>query len=183
MENVSSPFTVDCDGVAIEITGEEDQEDKNDKNKSNNKPGENEEGGGEGSGGGGDDDDNDDSLEEAESKQEEKDDEDEIMFHEMMDENDFTDRQNIKETYYSDLADDYNDYYEEVYDSAMGGDQACIDEIREEFGDDWESEAIQRVRAIIEKVAPTEARVMITGDNGTGKEVVAREQKASSAGS
>ena len=76
MENVSSPFTVDCDGVAIEITGEEDQEDKNDKNKSNNKPGENEEGGGEGSGGG-DDDDNDDSLEEAESKQEEKDDEDE----------------------------------------------------------------------------------------------------------
>lgn len=37
-----------------------------------------------------------------------------------------------------------------------------------------ESEAIQRVRAIIEKVAPTEARVMITGDNGTGKEVVAR---------
>ena len=66
--------------------------------------------------------------------------EDEIMFHEMMDENDFTDRQNIKETYYSDLADDYNDYYEEVYDSAMGGDQACIDEIREEFGDDWERE-------------------------------------------
>ena len=37
-----------------------------------------------------------------------------------------------------------------------------------------ESEAIQYVRAIIEKVAPTEARVMITGDNGTGKEVVAR---------
>ena len=37
-----------------------------------------------------------------------------------------------------------------------------------------ESEAIQHVRAIIEKVAPTEARVMITGDNGTGKEVVAR---------
>lgn len=37
-----------------------------------------------------------------------------------------------------------------------------------------ESEAIQRVREIIEKVAPTEARVMITGDNGTGKEVVAR---------
>ncbi|MGN0235293.1 MAG: sigma-54-dependent transcriptional regulator [Paludibacteraceae bacterium] len=37
-----------------------------------------------------------------------------------------------------------------------------------------ESEAIQHVREIIEKVAPTEARVMITGDNGTGKEVVAR---------
>lgn len=37
-----------------------------------------------------------------------------------------------------------------------------------------ESEAIRRVRAIIDKVAPTEARVMITGENGTGKEVVAR---------
>ncbi len=37
-----------------------------------------------------------------------------------------------------------------------------------------ESPAIQHVRSIIEKVAPTEARVMITGDNGTGKEVVAR---------
>jgi len=37
-----------------------------------------------------------------------------------------------------------------------------------------ESEAIQHVRAIINKVAPTEARVLITGENGTGKEVVAR---------
>lgn len=37
-----------------------------------------------------------------------------------------------------------------------------------------ESEAIRHVREIIEKVAPTEARVMITGENGTGKEVVAR---------
>lgn len=36
-----------------------------------------------------------------------------------------------------------------------------------------ESAAIQHVREIIAKVAPTEARVMITGDNGTGKEVVA----------
>ena len=36
-----------------------------------------------------------------------------------------------------------------------------------------ESAAINRVRAIIEKVAPTEARVLITGPNGTGKEVVA----------
>jgi DNA-binding NtrC family response regulator len=36
-----------------------------------------------------------------------------------------------------------------------------------------ESVAIERVREIIEKVAPTEARVMITGSNGTGKEVVA----------
>lgn len=36
-----------------------------------------------------------------------------------------------------------------------------------------ESAAIQRVREIINKVAPTEARVLITGPNGTGKEVVA----------
>lgn len=36
-----------------------------------------------------------------------------------------------------------------------------------------ESTAINRVREIIEKVAPTEARVLITGPNGTGKEVVA----------
>jgi len=37
-----------------------------------------------------------------------------------------------------------------------------------------ESAAITRVREIISKVAPTEARVLITGENGTGKEVVAR---------
>ena len=36
-----------------------------------------------------------------------------------------------------------------------------------------ESAAIERVRAIIDKVAPTEARVLITGSNGTGKELVA----------
>ena len=36
-----------------------------------------------------------------------------------------------------------------------------------------ESAAITRVRDIINKVAPTEARVLITGPNGTGKEVVA----------
>ncbi len=36
-----------------------------------------------------------------------------------------------------------------------------------------ESPAIMRVREIISKVAPTEARVLITGPNGTGKEVVA----------
>jgi len=36
-----------------------------------------------------------------------------------------------------------------------------------------ESAAITRVRTIIDKVAPTEARVLITGSNGTGKEVVA----------
>lgn len=36
-----------------------------------------------------------------------------------------------------------------------------------------ESEAIQMVKETIEKVAPTDARVLITGPNGTGKELVA----------
>lgn len=36
-----------------------------------------------------------------------------------------------------------------------------------------ESPAIKRVKETIEKVAPTEARVLITGPNGTGKELVA----------
>ncbi|MEJ7829049.1 MAG: sigma-54 dependent transcriptional regulator [Segetibacter sp.] len=37
-----------------------------------------------------------------------------------------------------------------------------------------ESAAIQKIKETIEKVAPTEARVMITGENGSGKELVAR---------
>jgi two-component system nitrogen regulation response regulator NtrX len=36
-----------------------------------------------------------------------------------------------------------------------------------------ESEALTRIKDMIEKVAPTEARVLITGPNGTGKELVA----------
>lgn len=36
-----------------------------------------------------------------------------------------------------------------------------------------ESGAISHIRDIIEKVAPTDARVLITGSNGTGKELVA----------
>lgn len=36
------------------------------------------------------------------------------------------------------------------------------------------SPAIEKIKEKIEKVAPTEARVLITGDNGTGKELVAR---------
>lgn len=38
-----------------------------------------------------------------------------------------------------------------------------------------ESEAIHQIKVMIDKVAPTEARVLITGPNGTGKELVAHQ--------
>ncbi|CAN5224271.1 sigma-54 dependent transcriptional regulator [soil metagenome] len=37
-----------------------------------------------------------------------------------------------------------------------------------------ESPAIKKIKDTIDKIAPTEARVLITGDNGAGKELVAR---------
>lgn len=37
-----------------------------------------------------------------------------------------------------------------------------------------ESEAISKIKEMIDKVAPTDARVLIIGENGTGKELVAR---------
>jgi two-component system nitrogen regulation response regulator NtrX len=37
-----------------------------------------------------------------------------------------------------------------------------------------ESAPIQKIKETIEKVAPTDARILITGDNGVGKELVAR---------
>ena len=46
-----------------------------------------------------------------------------------------------------------------------------ISKVQEMIG---ESEAIKKIKATIEKVAPTDARVMITGENGSGKELVAR---------
>ena len=47
-----------------------------------------------------------------------------------------------------------------------------------------ESPAIQRIKDTIEKVAPTDARVLITGENGVGKELVARwlHEKSNRAG-
>ena len=43
------------------------------------------------------------------------------------------------------------------------------------------SAAIEHVRRLIEKVAPSDARVLITGENGTGKELVARSLHLKSA--
>ncbi len=47
-----------------------------------------------------------------------------------------------------------------------------------------ESEPIAKVKGMIDKVAPTDARVLITGENGTGKELVARwlHEKSNRAG-
>ncbi|MFM2206222.1 MAG: hypothetical protein RL213_197 [Bacteroidota bacterium] len=42
---------------------------------------------------------------------------------------------------------------------------------REMIGD---SDSLRQIREMIDKVAPTDARVLITGGNGTGKELVAR---------
>jgi two-component system nitrogen regulation response regulator NtrX len=46
-----------------------------------------------------------------------------------------------------------------------------VTKTREIIGD---SPAIQNIMSTIDKVAPTDARVLITGENGTGKELVAR---------
>jgi two-component system nitrogen regulation response regulator NtrX len=40
------------------------------------------------------------------------------------------------------------------------------------------SEPIMQIRSMIAKVAPTDARVLVTGENGTGKELVARHLHA-----
>lgn len=46
-----------------------------------------------------------------------------------------------------------------------------VNKVQEIIG---ESEPIQRIKDTIDKVAPTEARVLITGENGVGKELVAK---------
>jgi DNA-binding NtrC family response regulator len=46
-----------------------------------------------------------------------------------------------------------------------------VSKVQEMIGD---SSAIRKIKDTIEKVAPTEARVLITGENGSGKELVAR---------
>jgi DNA-binding NtrC family response regulator len=46
-----------------------------------------------------------------------------------------------------------------------------VNKVQEMIGD---SAPIRKIKDTIEKVAPTEARIMITGDNGVGKELVAK---------
>ena len=46
-----------------------------------------------------------------------------------------------------------------------------VSRVQEMIGD---SDSIKKIKETIEKVAPTDARVMITGENGSGKELVAR---------
>ena len=46
-----------------------------------------------------------------------------------------------------------------------------VNRVQEMIG---ESEGITRIKDTIDKVAPTDARVLITGENGSGKELVAR---------
>ncbi len=48
-------------------------------------------------------------------------------------------------------------------------------DLESEYSIIGQSESIKRIFQTIDKVAPTDARILITGENGTGKELVARE--------
>ena len=57
---------------------------------------------------------------------------------------------------------------QEVKDAKKEGEQ--------EIHHDWrEFSGMMELRGLIEKVAPSEARVLITGPNGSGKELVAHQ--------
>ncbi len=48
------------------------------------------------------------------------------------------------------------------------------EEIQEKYGIYGESQAIREIVAVIRQVAPTDITVLITGESGVGKELVAR---------
>ena len=56
--------------------------------------------------------------------------------------------------------------------------------LKRRIGADYEmigvSEPMMQIRSMITKVAPTDARILVTGENGTGKELVARHLHAMS---
>jgi transcriptional regulator with GAF, ATPase, and Fis domain len=56
-----------------------------------------------------------------------------------------------------------------------------VNKVQEMIGD---SAQIKKIKETIEKVAPTDARILVTGDNGVGKELVARwiHEKSNRAG-
>lgn len=75
-------------------------------------------------------------------------------------------------------------------DSVPESADAVLPRARRRVGNETEaiigsSPEIEHVRSLIEKVAKSDARVLITGENGTGKELVARwlHEKSSRAGS
>lgn len=70
--------------------------------------------------------------------------EDEIMFHQTLCDDEHEELlEEARSTYYtypSDIADDYENYYADVYDAAICGDHAFVEEMEAEFGDNWECE-------------------------------------------
>ena len=53
--------------------------------------------------------------------------------------------------------------------------QALKKKVAEKYHMIGESDSLLKIKTLIDKVAPTEARVLITGENGTGKELVAHQ--------